>query len=56
MAKITAWLVTIVGILLILPLININIGATLNAWIIALAVLIIGITKLIRNYSSKRRK
>jgi general stress protein CsbA len=55
MAKLTAWLITIVGILLILPLIGIDIGATLNSWIIALAVLVVGIGKLVRNYSKKRR-
>jgi hypothetical protein len=55
MAKITAWLVTLIGVLLVLPLINIVINATVNAWIIALAVLIIGIAKLMRNYSKKRK-
>jgi hypothetical protein len=54
MAKITAWLVTLVGILLVLPLIGVDIGADISAWIVALAVLIIGIAKLVRNYSSKR--
>ncbi len=55
MAKITAWLVTIIGILLVLPLIGVDIGAQLTDWIIALAVLVVGITKLVRNYSYKRR-
>lgn len=54
MAKITAWLVTIIGILLVLPLIgidlNTSIAANISQWLIALAVLVIGITKLIRNY------
>lgn len=54
MAKLTAWLVTIIGVLLILPLIGLNIGATLNSWLIAIAVLVIGIGKLIRNYSKRR--
>ena len=56
MAKITAWLVTLIGVLLILPLIGVDIGAALNNWIIALAVLVIGVTKLARNYSTKRRR
>jgi hypothetical protein len=59
MAKITAWLVTVIGIILILPLITIDLDKILfagfNSWIIALAVLIIGVAKLIRNYSGKRR-
>ncbi|MEK6927449.1 MAG: hypothetical protein AABX11_03370 [Nanoarchaeota archaeon] len=52
MAKITAWLVTLIGVLLVLPLIGLNLNASLNSWLIALAVLIIGVTKLSRNYSS----
>jgi len=59
MAKLTAWLVTVIGILLILPLIKITQFGTATegylAWIIALGVLIIGIGKLMRNYSKKRR-
>jgi len=59
MAKLTAWLVTIIGVLLILPLIKVNIDTFLfagfSAWVTALAVLIIGIGKLTRNYSTKRR-
>jgi hypothetical protein len=55
MAKLTAWLVTLIGILLVLPLLSVDIGATISAWIIALAVLIIGVAKLIRNYSKKKR-
>ena len=55
MAKMTAWLVTALGVLLVLPLIGINIGADLNNWLIALAVLVVGIGKLVRNYSKKRK-
>jgi len=54
MAKLTAWLVTIIGVILILPLIGITALASLKDlkdWLIALAVLVIGIGKLIRNYS-----
>ena len=54
MAKLTAWLVTIIGILLVLPLISVDIGATLNSWLIAILVLVIGISKLMRNYNKKR--
>jgi len=55
MAKLTAWLVTLLGVLLVLPLIGVDIGVDLSGWIIALAVLVIGIGKLMRNYSSKRK-
>ncbi len=58
MAKVTAWLVTLIGILLVLPLIGItklDVTATLlGKWILALAVLVIGVTKLMRNYGKKR--
>lgn len=56
MAKLTAWLVTLIGVLLVLALL---LPATFSGlwfnWIIALAVLVIGIGKLIRNYSKKKR-
>jgi len=55
MAKTTAWLVTIIGVLLVLPLLGVNQLDTLSAWVVPLAVLVIGITKLVRNYSKKRR-
>jgi hypothetical protein len=55
MAKLTAWLITLIGVLLILPLIKIDLGTTVSAWLIALAWLIIGISKLMRNYGSKKK-
>lgn len=54
MAKLTAWLVTVIGLLLL-----IGAGGWLtaltdyNGWLIALLVLVIGIAKLVRNYSKK---
>jgi general stress protein CsbA len=54
MAKLTAWIVTVIGLLLLLPLIGISQLATYNDWLIAIGVLVIGIGKLIRNYSKKR--
>ena len=51
MAKLTAWLATLIGVLYTLPLINVILNAKLNAWLIALSFLIIGIGKLVRNYS-----
>jgi len=55
MAKLTAWLVTIIGILLLLPAFKITLPSWVTEWIVPLAVLVIGIGKLVRNYSSKRR-
>ena len=55
MAKLTAWLVTLIGILLVLPLIGVNQLATFSTWLVPLSVLVIGIAKLMRNYSKKRR-
>jgi len=55
MAKLTAWLVTVIGVLLALPLIGINALASMNDVLIAIAVLVIGIGKLVRNYSKKRK-
>jgi len=56
MAKLTAWLVTIIGLWLLLAELGV-LGALTNyqGWIIAILVLAIGIGKLIRNYKKKRR-
>jgi len=59
MAKLTAWLVTLVGLLLVLaaPGISaISLSDDWVAWVIALAVLAIGIGKLVRNYTKKSRR
>jgi len=51
MAKTTAWLVTIIGLLLLLKVMGVLAVITdYNDWLIAIAVLVIGITKLMRNY------
>lgn len=59
MAKLTAWVVTIIGVLLLLPLIGVTqLGTPTDgvlAWLITIGVLVIGIGKLVRNYSGKRR-
>jgi membrane protein implicated in regulation of membrane protease activity len=54
MAKLTAWLVTIIGLWLILAELGL-LNSVLNwqGWIIALAVTAIGIGKLVRNYQRK---
>ncbi len=50
MAKLTAWLVTLIGVLLCLPLVGVTQLEAVNNWLIPLAVLVIGIGKLYRNY------
>jgi len=59
MAKITAWLVTVIGALLVLGLVPgmmFNWNTMWVQWVIALAVLVIGISKLMRNYNKKKRR
>ena len=55
MVKLTAWLVTVIGVLLVLPLLGVTQLDVLSKWLVPLAVLVIGIGKLVRNYSGKRR-
>ncbi|MEK6896561.1 MAG: hypothetical protein AABX12_03845 [Nanoarchaeota archaeon] len=57
MAKTTAWVFTILGILAIPPVKDWvdTLGPTMWWWLVAVLFLIVGITKLIRNYSGKRR-
>jgi hypothetical protein len=56
MAKITAWLVTLVGVVLLLPLLGLDIGADLSMWLVALSWFVIGVTKLARNYGMMKKK
>jgi len=57
MAKLTAWLVTLLGVLLVLVALNVfALTDTWMEWIVALAVLAVGIGKLMRNYSYKHKK
>ncbi len=56
MAKITAWLVTLVGVVLLLPLLGVDLGVETSAWIIALAWFVVGVTKLARNYGMMKKK
>ena len=56
MVKTTAWLITLVGVLLLLPLLGVDIGAGLSAWLIALAWFVVGVTKLARNYGMMKKR
>ena len=49
MSKLTAWLMTLVGVLWLLPLLTIEIGNVLTVWLIGLAFLGIGISQLTGN-------
>jgi len=57
MAKLTAWVSTILGILLLLPLVGVTgFGSATSGvigWLIALGVLVIGIGKMMRNYKKR---
>lgn len=59
MAKMTAWIVTAIGVLLLLQQLGMVSQLTMyNDWLIALGVLVVGVGKLVRNYnlmSTKRR-
>jgi len=59
MAKLTAWLVTIIGVWLLLGQGVLNILPasllSLQPAIIAIAVTVIGVGKLVRNYSYKKK-
>jgi len=53
MAKLTAWIVTIIGVLLLLKeqaFVDLSVITNYNGWLIAIGVLVIGIGKLVRNY------
>ena len=58
MAKLTAWLVTIIGVIMVLGLLGLGFDWTTAwvQWVIALLVLVVGIAKLSRNYSSASRR
>jgi hypothetical protein len=58
MAKLTAWVVTLVGVLLVLPLVGVTALDAVSKWLIPLGVLAIGVGKLMRNYKmgAKRRR
>jgi len=48
MDKLTSWLVILIGIVLILPLLTLTFLGEVSNWIIAIAVLIIGIKSVIK--------
>ena len=57
MSKLTAWLVTLVGVLLVLAATKvIALTNVWVVWVIALAVLVIGLGKLVRNYKPVKGK
>jgi len=56
MAKLTAWLVTLLGLLLVLALLlPVTFSGVWFNWVVALAVLIVGLGKLMRNYKKRRK-
>lgn len=56
MAKLTAWIVTIIGVLLLLEAAGVlSVITDWNKWLIAIGVLVIGIAKIIRNYKLMKK-
>jgi len=57
MAKLTAWVVTALGVLLALAAAGVySITNMYFLWALAIGVLVIGVGKLMRNYSKKKRR
>lgn len=59
MAKLTAWLVTLLGVVMVLGLLpgmSFNWNTPWVQWGIALVVLVIGVTKLMRNYKMMKKR
>ena len=54
MAKLSAWLITLIGVVWLLPLLGLNFLVDFQDWIIGLAFLVMGIGKLQRNYGKRR--
>ena len=58
-SKIYAVLTTLVGVLLLLPLMGVNSFGTLTegvlAWIVAVAILLIGLTGISKTYGKKKK-
>ena len=56
MAKLSAWAVTVIGALWVLDVADVwgTVTAGTSGWIVALAFLVMGVGKLMRNYGKKR--
>ena len=52
----TAVLVTLIGVVLVLAQLGVSLGAFLVAWLIPVAVLVVGLGKLQRNYGMKKKR
>ena len=55
MEKLTAWVVSIIGVLLCLPLIGVTQLDSISKYLVPIGVLVVGIGKLVRNYSYKKK-
>ena len=60
MAKLSAWLVTLIGVLWAVDVLDLT-SSTVNSsdwmgWLVALAFLVMGIGKIMRNYKAKGRR
>ncbi len=55
MAKLSGWLITIIGIILVLPFLGVM-SLEAYGWLVPVLVLILGVTKLARNYNWMGKK
>lgn len=59
MAKISAWLFTVIGVLFVTYLLGLTaspVGTGWEGWAVGLAFLVVGLTKLARNYGMMKKK
>ena len=55
--KLSAWLVTLIGVVLLLPLLNVALfTAETASWIVGLSFLVMGINKLMKEYQAKGKR
>ena len=50
MAKLTAWVLAVIAVLLLLTAAGISLGAFVDKWAVPVLVAVIAVGKLIRNY------
>lgn len=58
MAKLTAWLVSLLGVVMVLGLLGLGFdwNTVWVQWVVALVVLVVGVGKLLRNYKLMKKR
>jgi len=54
MAKLTAWVLAVIAVILLLTAAGVSLGALVDRWALPILVAVIAVGKLMRNYSKKR--